>query len=114
MNITTTFRQMEGTEAVKSYAETKIGKLEKFLRQATRADVTLAVDGSEHVAEVHLRSGPIHLHGSERSGDMYASLDLVADKLERQIRSVHGHEVRRRRRSAMKTHDFAAALERTR
>jgi len=113
MNITTTFRQMECTDAVRSYAETKIGKLEKFLRQASRADVTLTVDGNEHVAEVHLKSGPIHLHGSERSEDMYASLDLVADKLERQIRSVHGHRVSRRRHSK-KTHDFAAELTRQR
>jgi len=113
MNITTTFRQMECTEAVRSYAETKIGKLDKFLRQSTRADVTLTVDGNEHVAEVHLKSGPLHLHGSERSADMYASLDLVADKLERQIRSVQGHRMSKRRHS-MKTHDFAAAMARQR
>ncbi len=113
MNITTTFRQMDCTDAVRSYAETKIGKLDKFLRQASRADVTLTVDGNEHVAEVHLKCGPLHLHGSERSADMYASLDLVADKLERQIRSVHRHRVSRRRGS-MKTHDFAAAIDRHR
>ncbi|HHH27699.1 MAG TPA: ribosome-associated translation inhibitor RaiA, partial [Polyangiaceae bacterium] len=77
MNITTTFRQMAGTEAVKSYAQSKVSKLQKFLRQSMRADVTLSVEGNEHVAEVHLKSGPTHLHGSERSEDMYASIDLV-------------------------------------
>ena len=86
MNITTTFRQMTGTDAVKSYAQTKVSKLQKFLRQSMRADVTLSVEGNEHVAEVHLKSGPTHLHGSERSEDMYASIDLVVDKLEAQIR----------------------------
>lgn len=97
MNISTTFRQMEGTSAVKSYAESKVSKLQKFLRQMARADVTLSVDGKEHVAEVHLRSGPTHIHGSERSEDMYASIDLVVDKLESQIRSVNGVRVSRKR-----------------
>ncbi len=97
MNITTTFRQMDGTEAVKQYAQTKVAKLQKFLRQAMRADVTLSVEGNDHVAEVHLRSGATHIHGSERSEDMYASIDLVVDKLESQIRTVHGARVSRKR-----------------
>src|SRR5262245_49014914 len=97
MNITTTFRQMEGTNAVKTYAQTKVAKLQKFLRQALRADVTLSVEGNDHIAEVHVRSGATHLHGSERSGDMYASIDLVIDKLEAQIRTINGSRVTRKR-----------------
>ena len=97
MNITTTFRQMDGTDAVKSYAQTKVSKLQKFLRQSMRADVTLSVEGNEHVAEVHLKSGPTHLHGSERSEDMYASIDLVVDNLETQIRRSHDAKVSRKR-----------------
>ena len=56
MNITTTFRQMAGTDAVKNYAQDKVAKLQKFLRHAMRADVTLSVEGNQHVAEVHVRS----------------------------------------------------------
>ncbi len=107
MNITTTFRHMNGTDAVKTYAQEKIAKLQKFLRQAMRADVTLSVDGSDHIAEVHLKSGGTLIHGSEKSDDMYASIDLVVDKLESQIRSVHGSRVRRKKRGAMRAADFA-------
>lgn len=110
MNITTTFRQMEGTSAVKSYAENKVSKLQKFLRQIARADVTLSLDGNEHVAEVHLRSGPTHIHGSERSGDMYASIDLVVDKLESQIRTVNGARVSRKRHGR-RAADVAVGLD---
>ena len=106
MNITTTFRQMHGTNAVKAYAEAKVGKLQKFLRQALRADVTLSVDGKDHVAEVHLKSGPTHIHGSEKSDDMYASIDLVVDKLESQIRTVHGSRVSRKKHG-MKASELA-------
>ena len=97
MNINTTFRQMSGTEAVKSYAHDKVSKLQKFLRQDLRADVTLSLEGKKHVAEVHVRSGGTHVHGSERSEDMYASIDLVVDKIERQIRNIHDSRVSKKR-----------------
>ena len=113
MNITTTFRQMEGTNAVRNYAENKVGKLQKFLRQAIRADVTLTVEGNEHIAEVHVRSGATHIHGSERSEDMYASIDLVVDKLESQIRTVNGTRVSRKR-TGVKPGELLAQAERTR
>lgn len=97
MNISTTFRQMHGSDAVREYAETKIGKLQKFLRQNMRADITLSVEGDDHIADVHVSSGPTRLRGSERSEDMYASIDLVVDKLERQLRSVKGLNLQRKR-----------------
>ncbi len=113
MNIITTFRQMSGTKSVKNYAHDKVGKLQKFLREAMRADVTLSLEGNNHVAEVRLKAGATHLHGSERSGDMYASIDLVVDKLESQIRSVHGSRVRRKRQGP-KARELALASERAR
>ena len=113
MNISTTFRHMTGTEAVKQYAHDKVGKLQRFLRQNMRADVTLSVEGNQHIAELHVTSGPTHLHGSERSKDMYASIDLVVDKLERQIRSVKGSNVQRKRHG-MKAAEVARESERGR
>ena len=106
MNITTTFRQMSGTESVKSYAKDKVAKLQKFLRQDLRAEVTLSLEGKAHVAEVHLRSGATHIHGSESSDDMYASIDLVVDKLERQIRHINDSRVSRKR-SGIRAGEFA-------
>ena len=78
---------MEGTDAAKRFAHEKVSKLQKFLRQAMTAQVTLSVEGMEHVAEVAIQSGSAHFHASERSQDMYASIDMVIDKLERQIRA---------------------------
>jgi putative sigma-54 modulation protein len=113
MNITTTFRHIDGTDAVKTYAHDKVAKLQKFLRQAMRAEVTLSLDGSDHIAEVHVKSGGTHIHGSEKSDDMYASIDLVVDKLESQIRSVNGSRVKKKR-GAMRTAEFAQVVARAR
>jgi putative sigma-54 modulation protein len=90
MNISITFRQMDATEAVKGYATEKIAKLQKFLRQPMHGQVTLSCQKTLHLAEVDLHAGPEHFHAHESSEDMYASIDKVIDKLERQIRGVHG------------------------
>ncbi|MFW5739744.1 MAG: ribosome hibernation-promoting factor, HPF/YfiA family [Myxococcota bacterium] len=90
MNIAITFRQLEASEAVKQYANEKVAKLQKFLRKPLSAQVTLSLDKLQHVADVHVHAGSEHFHGSERSEDMYASIDKVIDKLDRQIRGSKG------------------------
>jgi putative sigma-54 modulation protein len=97
MNITITFRHMEGTEAAKSHAHDKVAKLQKFLRQAMSAQVTLSVEGIEHIAEVNISSGGSHFHAKEHSSDMYASIDMVLDKLERQIRAAKSATVSKKK-----------------
>lgn len=97
MNIAITFRQIEASEAVKQYANDKVARLQKFLRKPLTAQVTLSLDKLEHVAEVHLHAGSEHFHGSERSEDMYASIDKVIDKLDRQIRGSKGVTQARKR-----------------
>jgi putative sigma-54 modulation protein len=90
MNISITFRQMDATEAVKGYATDKVAKLQKYLRQPLHGQVTLSCQKTVHMAEVDLHSGAQHYHAHEASEDMYATIDKVIDKLERQIRGVHG------------------------
>ena len=107
MNITISFRQMDGTEAVKQHAEEKIAKLQKFLRRAMKAQVTLSVEGNEHVADVQISAGATRIRGSERSADVYSSIDLVVDKLERQIRSLKG-ATEAKKRGGMKAAEFVS------
>jgi putative sigma-54 modulation protein len=111
MNITITFRHMAGTDAVKGYAYDKVAKLQKFLRQPMTATVTLSVEGLHHVADVNIASGSAHFHATERSEDMYASIDTVHDKLERQIREGKGVSMSKKR-GGTSTHDFAVEAER--
>ncbi len=90
MNISITFRQMDATDAVKGYATEKVSKLQKFLRQPMHGQVTLSCQKTIHMVEVDLHSGGEHYHAHESSEDMYATIDKVIDKLERQIRDGHG------------------------
>jgi putative sigma-54 modulation protein len=111
MNISITFRQMEGTEAMKSHTHEKVSKLQKFLRQAMTAHVTLSVEGLDHIADVRIQSGSNMFHAAERRSDMYASLDMVIDKLERQIQHAKGASVAKKH-GAMSAGEFAIEVER--
>ena len=88
MNIAITFRQMETTEAVKSYATEKVAKIQKFLRKPLEGQVTLSCQQNRlHTVELDVSAGQDRFHASETTEDMYASVDKTMDKLERQIRS---------------------------
>jgi putative sigma-54 modulation protein len=90
MNISITFRHMASSEAIKTYTSDKLGKLQKFLRQPMTAKVTLSIDGLTKIAEARISSGGEHLEAKESGEDMYASIDRIMGKLERQIRGVKG------------------------
>ncbi len=88
MNISITFRHMDATDAVKAYASDKIAKLQRFLRSPMKSQVTLSCQQDRlHRVEVDIHAGHAHFHAHETSEDMYASIDKVIDKIERQILS---------------------------
>ncbi len=86
MNISITFRHMDATEAVKGYATEKVARMQRFLRTPLKAQVTLSCQHDRlHHVEVDIHAGHDHFHAHETSEDMYASIDKVVDKIERQI-----------------------------
>lgn len=110
MNISITFRHMDATPAIKTYANDKVAKLQKFLRRPMTAKVTLSIDRLKHIAETRISSGGAHLEAKEASEDMYASIDRVIDKLERQIRGAKGAaQSKKRRGDSLKTAPKEAA-----
>jgi putative sigma-54 modulation protein len=86
MEVSFTFRQVEPSEGVKNYAREKIAKLQKFLRSPLTADVVLSMERHLHTVEVMVHGDGNRFAGSHHSEDMYASIDLVIDKIDRQIR----------------------------
>jgi putative sigma-54 modulation protein len=99
MNISITFRQMEPSEAIKKYVTTKVSRLQKLLQEPMTAKITLAVQKQLHVAEVQIASGRKRSEARESGEEMYASIDKVVDKLERQISASKGEQVSKKRRS---------------
>lgn len=78
-------KNIEVTEALKDYVEKRLSKLERFIEDVRVAQVTLSVEGESHKVEVTIPLNGIILRGEEETEDMYSSIDLVVDKLEKQI-----------------------------
>lgn len=98
MTISFTFRHMEPSESIKSYAGAKLMKLQKLLLHPMSAKITFAIEKQRHVAEVQLDSGPEHVEAKESCEELYASIDQVIDKVERQIHVIKGEKIARNRR----------------
>lgn len=80
---------IEVTEAIRSYVESKVAKIEKFFHDEQELDVRVNLKVyREKTAkvEVTIPLGSMTLRAEDVSQDMYGSIDLVVDKIERQIR----------------------------
>jgi putative sigma-54 modulation protein len=99
MQMNITFRQFGASDSLKEYAREKVDRVNKLLDRAGEAHVVLSLERHLHHADITIHSGSWVLRGREKSEDMYASIDLAMDKIERQLRrykdklkSHHGRE----------------------
>ena len=92
-------RDIKVTEALKDYAKEKIGKISKYFDEDTviEAQISLHVENERHMVEVTMFVDGLILRGEKETGDMYASIDGVADKLVRQVRK-YKSKIRRKLR----------------
>ena len=91
---------IEITPALREYAEKKIGKLERYFEDSVDANVNVNLkfyNDQESKIEVTIPMTDLVLRAEEHNQDMYAAIDLVVNKLERQIRK-HKTKVNRKLR----------------
>ncbi|MGN7359313.1 ribosome hibernation-promoting factor, HPF/YfiA family [Paenibacillus sp. SAF-054] len=88
MNFSIRGQQIDVTDALKDYVDKKLSRLEKYFDAPPTSEgyVTLGVVRGLHTVEVTIPLPGVMLRAEDRSDDMYASIDAVVDKLERQIR----------------------------
>ena len=90
MHIHVNGKNIEITDAIKAYVKEKVGKVVNHYDQITAIDVILSVIKNpaatgKHVAEVSCKMNTGVVHCEESAESMYASIDLLADKLARQV-----------------------------
>jgi putative sigma-54 modulation protein len=85
MRITITGKGMEVSDYLKEVAEKKVNKLSRYFKPDAEAHVTMSIERSRHIVEVTIPFDSGVLRGEEATGDMYASIDGVLKKLEKQI-----------------------------
>ena len=80
-------KDMAVSDSLKSRAEKKLSKLERYFRDEPEATVRFKVQkGARNIAEITVNAGGVMLRAEESSNDMYLSIDRAVDKLESQIR----------------------------
>lgn len=100
MQYSVTFRHMEPSDNLKEYGYDKLLRLEKYLDAVIDAEVVMTVEKFRHKAEVLITSDGLKIKAEEETEDMYSALDMVVDKLEKQIK---------RHREKLKGHKNASA-----
>ncbi len=85
MQISITGHHIEVTPALKEYIETKFEKLSRHSDQITNISVTLTVDKLVQRAEARVHVSGADLYANCESEDMYAAIDMLTDKLNRQL-----------------------------
>jgi len=115
MKLTIQVHNVKLTDWLEEYVEKKIGRLERYLPETDEARVELREEKTRSaddraVAQVTLRTPQTILRAEERSGDMFASIDAVSDKLERRIHRFKGKRARNHRRKVAEVSLVEAAM----
>lgn len=104
MNVNIRGENLEVTRALRAYTEKKVRKLERYFDTPPNSDVhvNMAVHDNEQSIEVTIPMAGLLLRAEEVHADMYAAIDLVSEKLERQIRKYKTRVNRKLRQSGLK------------
>lgn len=85
MKVNVRGKNIDVTPALKEHVEKRLSKLEKYFDNDPEIQVTLVVEKDTHKVEMQMPLNGMIVRAEEKTGDMYASIDLVVEKLERQI-----------------------------
>ena len=85
MELTVRGKNLEITDALHSYVEKHTGKIQRYFDKPIKINVLLRISNMTKTCEVTVFVEGVILRGVEKSDDMYKSIDLVFDKVERQI-----------------------------
>ena len=85
MKINVNAKNMNLTNAIREYAEKKAGKITKYFDEVKEVGIFLEVQKNHHTAEILVDVKGMFLKGYEKSEDMYASIDMAIEKIEKQL-----------------------------
>jgi putative sigma-54 modulation protein len=86
MQTSVSFKNLEPSEHLKAYASDKLNRFDKLLDNPAEAGVVLTVEKHRHIAEINITGDRLNINGKEETGDMYSAIDMVLDKLEKQLK----------------------------
>jgi putative sigma-54 modulation protein len=107
------FRHMDSSDALRNYAEERLSKIKRYFADPLKVNCTFAVEKIHHIVQfdVTLRNG-LQLHSSEKTENMYSSIDMALAKMERQVRRykdrITAHKPQKGRTARVRQSEMAA------
>ena len=86
MQTSVTFKNLDPSDTLKSYVGDKLDRFDRLLDNPAEANVVLWVEKFRHIAEININGDRLTINGKEETNDMYSAIDMVMDKLEKQIK----------------------------
>ena len=86
MQTSVTFKNLDPSDHLRDYVSDKLNRFDKYLHNPAEASVVLSVEKFRHIAEVNIIGDRLSINGKEETEDMYSAIDMVLDKLEKQIK----------------------------
>jgi len=109
MQTSVTFKNLDPSENLKTYVQNKLNRFDKFLYNSAEANVVLSIEKFRHIAEINIVGDRLNINGKEETVDMYSAIDMVLDKLEKQIKK--NKQKNRERRSGTKARTKGIIVE---
>ncbi len=101
MQMAVTFRHLEADEGIKAYVKDKVGKLEKYIENPREIHVVLSTEKFRQMAEITIVADGMTLNSQAQDSDLYTAVDLMVEKMERQIRERRDKSRRKRANAAV-------------
>ncbi len=98
MHVTVTFRHMESSAPLRSYAEEKSDRIARYLHEPIEIHWVLSVEKIRHIADATVVAGGVTVKACEETDDLYSAIDGALEKLEKQVR---------KHKEKVKNHKFA-------
>jgi putative sigma-54 modulation protein len=86
MHITVSGQQMNVTSPLRKYVTNKLERIERHFDHVTNTNVVLHVEKTRHLAEATIKAKGTTLHANAEAEDMYAAIDALTSKLDRQVK----------------------------
>ncbi len=96
MNVQITGKRVDVTDAMRGYIEKKIDKITKHLKDVIDVVITLRIERYHHIAEINITADHLTIRGEGNTADMYSSIDMASNRIEKQINRYRGRLQTRR------------------
>ena len=103
-------KEIDLTEELREYLEKRVDKIARYFSDIKEINAVLRVEKNKHIVELTVNANSVLLRAEERTLDMYEAIDLVVEKIERQIRK---YKTKLRKRFRENSHFKAELVEKT-